>query len=71
MMTEKQNRIKHEYTDAIVCPYCGHEVTDDLFEYTEEYETPEECPMCEREYIVEVGWTKWFSTRKAEETPDA
>ena len=46
--------INHEYTDEIVCPYCGYEFSDswDFNRDSEEID----CPECEKtfEYFREV-----------------
>lgn len=49
--------IDHEYTDKPVCPHCGHENGEDLWEYGEDgalykEDTPVEmeCSSCEEEF---------------------
>lgn len=70
--------IDHEYTDAPVCPHCGHKHTEDLWEYGDgalykEDESVEiECESCSGDFratCVFVSYTYSTSTfdKEAEE----
>ena len=54
-------KINCDYTDEVVCPYCGHEQSDS-WEY-EEYHNPIECGECGKEFKfsrqVEVTYCTW------------
>lgn len=51
-----------EYEDCIICPWCGNEVTDDLYEY--EDGSVEDCNYCNRTYTVGLHETIQYSTRR-------
>jgi len=40
------SEIEHEFTDEIVCPYCGYEYSE-CYEFTEDDDSTE-CPKCEK-----------------------
>lgn len=59
-------KIDHEYTDEIVCPWCGYEFSDswELGNGGECTEL-EECPNCEKEFYASRIVTVEYSTSKA------
>mgnify|MGYP000032418711 CR=1 FL=1 len=58
--------IDHEYTNEIVCPWCGYEFSDswELGNGGECTEL-EECPDCEKEFYASRIITVEYSTQKA------
>lgn len=55
-----RKEIEHEYTDELICPYCGHE---NKTEYdAPDYET-EECNKCGEEFkydhYIEITYTTY------------
>ena len=60
--------IKHEYTNEIVCPYCGYEFDDscECGEGCEEDIGLVECDECEKEFYATRSFTITYSTAKAE-----
>ena len=60
-MTDQE--IDHEYTDEIVCPYCGHEFSDSWESLYGIEEAELECWECERPFKayreVEVTYTTY------------
>lgn len=46
-----------EYTDSIICPKCGTSNGSDEYE-----ETTMECCVCNTEFNVDVGYTRYYST---------
>ena len=63
------NDIDHEYTDNVVCPYCGHEQEPHEFEngdvFTED-EVRLECPDCEKEFASCCNISYSFSTHEVD-----
>lgn len=57
--------IDHEYTDEIVCPYCGSEHTDS-WEYEPDMNVID-CWECGREFQYERHISIMYSTEKMEE----
>ena len=59
--------IEHEYTDEIVCPYCGYEFNDS-YEYGDD-DTVDiglvECQECEKEFYTTRNFIITYSTIKA------
>lgn len=53
--------IDHEYTDELVCPYCGYKHEDDG-EMNEGGDL--ECYQCEKKFKYEVDYSKSFTSRK-------
>lgn len=52
----------HEYSDNMICPYCGHEFSD-IWEMTDgEYN----CPDCEKNFEVETNHSVTYTTSKKE-----
>jgi hypothetical protein len=72
--TEKQKRIAKrikegfdcEYTDEVVCPYCGHEEMDG-WECSEGKNT---CADCDAEFELEIQTTIDYTTSKIEVSDD-
>jgi DNA-directed RNA polymerase subunit RPC12/RpoP len=56
--------IDHEYTDTIVCPYCGYK-HEDVFEFSDDGET--DCYKCGKEFSFTRIVTVEYSTEKIEE----
>ena len=57
----KTTEIDCDYTDNIVCPFCGY-VVEDSWEYGED-EDEGVCPECDRKFELEVRVTTKYSTR--------
>ena len=61
-MSEENKDIEHEYTEEIVCPWCGYE-TGDSWECSDEGE--EECPECQKKFNysrnIQVSYSSWRS----------
>ena len=55
--------IKHEYTDEIVCPYCGHEFSDS-WEYIKQNEGIIDCQDCRKAFYLKVNQSVDYSTKK-------
>jgi hypothetical protein len=51
--------IDHEFTDGVICPYCGYALSDSW-----EFDDGDcaNCPKCEREFIISVHHTIEYST---------
>lgn len=60
----KNKEIDHEFTDNIICPYCGYEERDS-FEYSDNDET--ECPDCEQTFKSQRHVRITYSTSKIEQ----
>lgn len=61
--------IDHDYTEEIVCPYCGYEFGDS-WEYADYTEIKVECGdhiNCGEEFIVYPDITVTYTTRKIKE----
>ena len=56
--------IDHEFTDEIVCPWCGHE-TGDSFEFQNDY-GEETCYECDKEFTYTRYISVEYSTEKKE-----
>jgi transcription elongation factor Elf1 len=57
--------IDHEYTDDIVCPYCGYEFTDSWeFEGNEDLGLID-CQSCEKPFIATRNVEVTYTTEKA------
>lgn len=54
--------INHEYTDNIVCPYCGY-TFEDSWEFDGECDN-EDCPECEKAFSWSRSVTIDYSTTK-------
>lgn len=54
--------IDHEYTDEVVCPYCGYEHSDswEFSEYDDEFE----CHSCEKHFVMERKIDISYVTKK-------
>jgi uncharacterized Zn-finger protein len=55
--------IDHEYTDEIICPYCGEDVMDS-WEYSDSGDI--QCGKCRKEFTYEREVTVTYSTQKSE-----
>lgn len=59
--------IDHEYTDEIVCPYCGYEFTDS-WEYSDtQDEQVVDCHDCGEEFLLYMHVTIDYTTYKRKE----
>lgn len=61
-----RNEINHEYTDEIVCPFCGY-IFSDSWEYESDCEDIGllECRECEKSFYATRNITVDYSTEKA------
>lgn len=62
----KEEHIHHEWTDEIVCPYCGHELSDS-FDYGLEPNVTYvhiDCPKCEKEFCCGAEADIKYTTEK-------
>jgi DNA-directed RNA polymerase subunit RPC12/RpoP len=57
--------IDHEYTDNIVCPYCGYE-DHDSWESERDWYPDMECMHCERQFKMSRITTVKYVTEKIE-----
>ncbi len=58
--------LKHEYTDEVVCPYCGHK-HDESYEFFNELEETAvgvSCGMCDREFNAVRRISVDYSTQR-------
>ena len=60
-MSEK---INHEYTDEIVCPYCGYEFTDSWEFSDTQDEQQVDCHDCGEEFLLYVHVSVDYTTYK-------
>lgn len=60
--------IDHEFTDEVVCPYCGqtHEGTG-VFDGTPANDTTHECDRCGRTFEVTRDFDVYYITRAPQE----
>ena len=56
--------IDHEYTDNVVCPWCGYEDIDS-WEYIEDTENDIECPECGKLFDMERHTQVTYTTKRA------
>lgn len=64
-MCEKD--IDHEYTDEIVCPFCGHEFSDSWeFSSNEEDLGLNECEQCGKSFYATRNVSVTYSTNEAD-----
>ena len=63
-----EEEIDHEYTDEIVCPYCGY-MHDCSWEF-DERGGDISCEECHNEFEYEVDYSISYTTRK-KEVPNA
>jgi len=54
----------HDYTDEIVCAYCGYEFTDSWEFNDTQDEQHVECCECGKEFFLYVNITVNYTTRK-------
>lgn len=65
-IAERQEKgFEHEYTQEVVCPYCGYEHSDS-WEMSDD-ETDRECPDCEKIFDYERIVTCEYSSSKKED----
>ncbi len=58
----KEAAFEHDYTDAIVCPHCGHRFMDSYG-----YDGPElECEQCGKAFILTIHNSISYSTKLLE-----
>ena len=59
------DEIDHEYTDEIVCPWCGHkyEASHELFE-GHQTSTKDDCQECGKPFHVECEYSVTYNTKK-------
>lgn len=53
----------------VECPYCGHEYdicNDDGWACEEDTRYEEECPSCEKLFVIYPSWEVYYSVRKTE-----
>ncbi len=66
--------IDHEYTNNMVCPYCGHEQTD-IYEYKGAYEDDNpirvDCQECEKEFESSCYVSYSFTTSTVDKEAEA
>jgi hypothetical protein len=62
---EIDNELDHCHTDGIVCPHCGYNEEDDLFEYPDADEKI--CNHCEKSFSFERDIQVTYSTQKIED----
>ena len=55
------NEIDHEFTDTVVCPYCGYKFSD-CFEWSDDGR--EECEECYKEFTFDRNVTIDYSTSR-------
>ena len=58
----KEKEIDHDYTNEIVCPYCGYE-HGDSWEVSDD-EGKMDCHSCEKEFKYQRDITIDYSTQK-------
>lgn len=63
-MKKTIKEIEHEYTDELVCPYCGYEKTDS-WEYHED-EGGVDCDECDKSYLYTRVVTVEYITDKCD-----
>ena len=65
-MTPASDRedIDHDYTDDVVCPYCGNSHDSTEFRADNVQETSYDCDECGKEFIVTMNIEVTFSTER-------
>lgn len=65
-MTEQQREINHEYTDEVVCPYCG-DVKSESYEFFGDHDEDSglTCDVCGKEFTATRHVSVMYSTVKA------
>ena len=60
--------INHEYTDELICPWCGYvfETSHEYFIYSSDGAAEIECENCNKSLIAEMDTRVTYSTRKLE-----
>lgn len=53
------DEINTDYTEDIICPFCGYVFTDS-WELDDEAEV--DCPECDATFDLEVGITTWYTS---------
>ena len=64
------NGIDCEYTDMVVCPYCGyqHRDSNEIFDDDSmDSETETDCDRCEKTFIASREVTVTYTSRKKED----
>ena len=76
---KRPKKIDHEYTDEVVCPYCGEAIdnsdADETFgdDWGDGAETDFECGDCGRKFSAQMNVSVAYMTKKIEqesEVPD-
>lgn len=62
--TKCYTEIDHEFTEEVVCPYCGYEFSDS-WEFSDNAEI--ECDECGETFISERNSEVTYSTQKKED----
>ena len=67
-MTDPNREIDHEYTDEIVCPWCGHRHQDswEWFADSPNEDTEGECGSCGKSFFVSEHRDITYSTKRIE-----
>jgi hypothetical protein len=58
----RMDEINHEYTEEIVCPWCGYEFSDS-WEWSD-YDDNEKCPKCNKSFSYERIVSCEYSTKR-------
>lgn len=65
-------RINHEFTDDVVCPFCGTAYDGSyVYDGTRANDTTHDCDECGRTFEVERDFSVYYITRKSKEAPHA
>ena len=59
--------IDHDYTDEVICPYCGYEFSDSWEFNDNQDEQHVECEECSKEFFLYVNISVDYTTRKKKE----
>ena len=60
-------KIDHDHTDEVICPYCGYEFSDSWEFNANQDEQHVECEECGKEFFLYVDITVNYTTRKKKE----
>jgi hypothetical protein len=58
------SKIDHEYTDNIVCPWCGYSFEDDEYDYSDQDSHDIDCYECDKPFSVCASIEVTYSTTK-------
>jgi hypothetical protein len=59
--------IDHDYTDEVVCPYCGYEFRDSWEMANDGGEQEIDCYGCEKSFLLYTNMEITYSTAKIKE----